>query len=125
MCIRDSTFRALASHLRGDTAALAALLPAEEARQAWLDRWQEALKAEGRDAAAVADGMDQVNPLYIPRNHLVEEALTAAEAQGDLAPFNKLLLRVTQPFDAQPDSSAYTEPAPEDFTDHYQTFCGT
>ena len=42
--------------------------------------------------------MDRVNPIYIPRNHLVEEVLTAATA-GDLAPLEQLLDAVRSPFD--------------------------
>ena len=45
--------------------------------------------------------MDRVNPVYIPRNHRVEEALTAATA-GDLAPFHRLVDVVSRPFDGAP-----------------------
>lgn len=67
--------------------------------------------------------MDRVNPVYIPRNHLVEEALTAAAA-GDMEPFETLLDAVTGPFDERPGLQRYAEPAPEAFG-RYRTFCGT
>jgi uncharacterized protein YdiU (UPF0061 family) len=67
--------------------------------------------------------MDQVNPVYIPRNHRVEEALDAA-TQGDLAPFERLLEAVTSPYVERPGLEEYAEPAPEDFGT-YRTFCGT
>ena len=67
--------------------------------------------------------MDRVNPIYIPRNHLVEEALTAATA-GDLGPLEQLLAAVTAPYDQRPGLERYASPAPEDFG-KYQTFCGT
>jgi protein adenylyltransferase len=67
--------------------------------------------------------MDRANPIYIPRNHLVEEALTAATA-GDLAPLERLLAAVTDPYDERPGFERYASPAPEDFG-AYQTFCGT
>ena len=60
-----------------------------------------------RSAAA----MDRVNPVYIPRNHLVEEALTAATA-GDLAPFQRLRGRRLRPFEERPGLEDYAEPAP-------------
>jgi uncharacterized protein YdiU (UPF0061 family) len=82
---------------------------------AWLARWREL----GPDA----DAMDRVNPVYIPRNHLVEEALTAATA-GDLDPLKRLLDAVTSPFDERPGLERYAEPAPDDFGT-YRTFCGT
>ncbi len=67
--------------------------------------------------------MDRVNPIYIPRNHLVEEALAAATT-GDLHPLQQLLRVVTTPFDQQPGRERYAEPAPLDFG-AYRTFCGT
>jgi uncharacterized protein YdiU (UPF0061 family) len=82
---------------------------------AWVARW----RALGPDA----DAMDRVNPVYIPRNHLVEEALTAA-TDGDLAPLERLLEAVAAPFDERPGFERYAAPAPADFGD-YRTFCGT
>jgi serine/tyrosine/threonine adenylyltransferase len=81
----------------------------------WISRW----RALGPDP----DAMDRANPIYIPRNHLVEEALTAATA-GDLGPFERLLAAVTAPFDERPGLDQYAGPAPEDFG-AYRTFCGT
>ena len=81
----------------------------------WMSRW----RALGPDAAL----MDRVNPIYIPRNHLVEEALAAATA-GDLDPLQRLLDAVTAPYDERPGFERYASPAPEDFGT-YKTFCGT
>ena len=81
----------------------------------WMSRW----RALGPDA----ESMDRVNPIYIPRNHLVEEALTAATA-GDLDPFERLLVAVTNPYDERPSLERYASAAPEGFGP-YQTFCGT
>lgn len=67
--------------------------------------------------------MDRINPIYIPRNHLVEQALTAATA-GDLGPVQPLLDAVTAPYDERPGLDGYASPAPEDFGT-YRTFCGT
>jgi uncharacterized protein YdiU (UPF0061 family) len=61
-----------------------------------------------------------VNPAYIPRNHLVDEALAAAEA-GDLAPFERLLDVVRDPFTERPGLERYTEPG----TGPFVTYCGT
>ena len=81
----------------------------------WLSRWQ-ALSPD-------ADLMDRVNPIYIPRNHLVEEALTAATA-GDVAPLEQLLHVLAAPYEERPGLQRYAEPAPADFG-AYRTFCGT
>ena len=68
--------------------------------------------------------MARVNPVYIPRNHLVEEALDAATA-GDLEPLTRLLSAVSAPYDERPGFERYAEPGPEDFATTYRTFCGT
>jgi uncharacterized protein YdiU (UPF0061 family) len=70
---------------------------------AWLARW--------RALGPVDHGLDRVNPLYVPRNHRVEEALTAATA-GDLGPFTRLLEVVSAPFDERPGLERYAEPGP-------------
>ena len=77
----------------------------------------------GAPSGPDADAMDRVNPVYIPRNHLVEEALAAA-TDGDLDPLERLLDAVTAPFDERPGLERYAAPAPEDFG-AYRTFCGT
>src|SRR5690606_8009107 len=78
-------FRALSRLLRGDRAALDALLPDEGAMGSWIAAWRARIEGEGGDFAERAEAMDALNPLYIPRNHLVEAALAAAEA-GDMTP---------------------------------------
>ena len=82
---------------------------------AWLARW----RALGPDA----DAMDRVNPVYIPRNHLVEEALAAA-TDGDLDPLHRLLDAVDRPVRRAPGPGALRRPRPGDFG-AYRTFCGT
>jgi serine/tyrosine/threonine adenylyltransferase len=81
----------------------------------WMSRW--------RALSPDAEAMDRANPIYIPRNHLVEEALAAATA-GDLNPLERLLVAVTDPYHERPGLERYASPAPEDFGP-YQTFCGT
>ena len=68
--------------------------------------------------------MNAVNPVYIARNHLVEEALAAASAQGDLAPTHALVDVLAGPYHERPGLERYALPAPASFGG-YQTFCGT
>ncbi|WP_197415761.1 protein adenylyltransferase SelO [Mycobacterium sp. IS-1742] len=110
-----SFFTALGRAARGDTEPVRGLFVDLAGFDAWLTGW----RALGPDG----DAMDRVNPVYIPRNHLVEEALTAATA-GDLTPFGRLLDAVTGPFVERPGLERYAEPAPEAFG-RYRTFCGT
>ena len=117
-------FRALSGALRGDRTALLALFSGHEAVEAWLSRWTARIDAADGDREARAAAMDRVNPIYIPRNHLVEEALDAAEADLDLAPFEALLEVLADPFTPRDGLERYAEPAPPDFG-RYVTFCGT
>ena len=67
--------------------------------------------------------MHSVNPIIIPRNHKVEEALTAAN-NGDLEVMNKLLEVLKKPYENQNNIIDYQSPAPSS-NKTYQTFCGT
>ena len=111
-----SFFRHLGAGARGDTEPTRGSFLDLAAFDAWAERW----RALGPDAEA----MDRVNPVYIPRNHLVEEALAAATA-GDLAPFERLVEVVIAPFEERPGLERYAAGAPEDFGATYRTFCGT
>ena len=110
-----SFFRALAATARGDVEPARGLFLDLAAFDGWVGRW--------RTLGPDADAMDRVNPVYVPRNHLVEEALTAA-TMGDLLPVERLLEALTGPFDPRPGRERYAAPAPSDFGT-YRTFCGT
>jgi serine/tyrosine/threonine adenylyltransferase len=110
-----SFFRHLGQAARGDTESARGLFINLAGFDDWASRW----RALGPDAGV----MDRANPAYIPRNHLVEEALAAATA-GDLDPLERLLAAVTSPYEERPGLDRYASPAPEDFGT-YQTFCGT
>ncbi|MBZ9559746.1 MULTISPECIES: YdiU family protein [unclassified Modicisalibacter] len=103
--------------------ALFELTERHEPLEAWLERWQARLAQEDADGAAIAARMRRVNPCYIPRNHRVAEALSAAY-EGDFAPFETLREVLARPFEAQPGREAYTLPAaPSERV--FRTFCGT
>ena len=110
-----SFFRHLGRAARGDAESVHGLFVDLAGFDDWISRW----RALGPDAKS----MDRANPIYIPRNHLVEEALNAATA-GELDPFGRLLDAVTAPYDERPSLERYASPAPEDFG-AYKTFCGT
>ncbi|AWH93466.1 protein adenylyltransferase SelO [Dietzia lutea] len=106
-------FRALGAAAAGDNA------PVREhvgtLAEGWLSKW----RALGPDQGS----MSRANPLYVPRNHLVEEALDAATA-GDMGPFTDLLVVVTDPYTERPGRERYAQPAPPDAAPHV-TYCGT
>ncbi|HEX6345251.1 protein adenylyltransferase SelO [Umezawaea sp.] len=111
-----SFYRGLGAAARGDVERVRGVFLDLAGIDAWLARW--------RALAPDADAMDRVNPVYVPRNHLVEEALSAA-TEGDQEPLERLLEAVTAPYGERPGLERYAAPAPEDFATTYRTFCGT
>ena len=117
-------FRRLSQPLRGDAGPVRQLFDDPTAFDIWALRWHDRLAKDKIAPEAIAQAMDRVNPIYIPRNHKVEEALSAAVDMEDMAPFTDLLAVLSHPFDEVPRNETYAAPAP--FTDPpYQTFCGT
>lgn len=118
-------FHHLADVLQGDESLAYELFIDATAFKLWVERWKDRL---GRDTLNISESielMNQVNPIYIPRNHKVEEAIEAAVNHADYSKFEVLLETLSQPFDLQAGKEEYSQPAPEDFRQAYQTFCGT
>lgn len=90
---------------------------------AWLDDWQARLGRDGRDRAAQRATMQAANPAVIPRNHRIEQAISAA-VSGDFAPFLALNRVLAHPFDLSAGDTAYALP-PAAGEEVRQTFCGT
>jgi uncharacterized protein YdiU (UPF0061 family) len=114
-------FRYLADAALGEEEPLRALYADASAYDLWSEHWRARLARETMDPIARARGMRRVNPAFIPRNHRVEEALSAAVEDGDYAPFETLLKILAHPFDDQPEFAAFAEPAAERGA-RYQTF---
>jgi len=91
--------------------------------QAWYSRWQLRLRRYGCPSASTYAVMRAANPAVIPRNHRVEEALSAAEDHDDLSVLHRLLAALASPFEVRGDLADYQEPPADDET--YRTFCGT
>ncbi|MFN3670965.1 MAG: protein adenylyltransferase SelO [Bosea sp. (in: a-proteobacteria)] len=91
----------------------------DPAIDAWLSRWRARI-APG-DAAA---RLRQANPVYIPRNHLVEAAIAAAVGSDDFRPFESLTELLSQPYRDRSGFEAYALPAKAEER-VLRTFCGT
>ncbi len=118
------TFRVLADAAEGRDAPARALFNPGAAFDAWVGQYKARLAHEPGSPAQIAAAMRSVNPLYIPRNHLVEAALLAATERGDYAPFEELLGVITQPFEARAGLDRFAQPPrPEERV--LATFCGT
>jgi uncharacterized protein YdiU (UPF0061 family) len=117
-------FRYLADAALGQEESIRTLFTDPSAYDLWNGHWRARLSREAVAPLARAQAMRRANPAFIPRNHRVEEALSAAVERGDFAPFETLLNILSRPFDDQPEFAAFAEPAPEG-QGCYRTFCGT
>jgi uncharacterized protein YdiU (UPF0061 family) len=117
-------FRYLADAALGREEPIRALFADPSAYDLWSGHWRARLAREAVAPLARAQAMRRANPAFIPRNHRVEEALSAAVAHGDYAPFETLLKILSRPYDDQPEFAGFAEPAPEGRA-CYRTFCGT
>jgi uncharacterized protein YdiU (UPF0061 family) len=111
-----NTFRTLS-----DESAITACPFAE--LTAWHFLWKQRLDRQPQSPAEVVQRMRGTNPSVIPRNHLVEEALSAASEHGDPSAMHRLLAVLSRPF-GNGHPAEYTSPAPAS-SPPYQTFCGT
>jgi uncharacterized protein YdiU (UPF0061 family) len=124
-------WRRLADAAAGDETPLRALFADARALDRWLVRWRDRCDNENGTMVANtamierAKSMRRVNPIFIARNHRVEEALAAASEEDDLAPFERLLDVLERPYDDAAELARFAEPAPRDVTASYRTFCGT
>ena len=88
----------------------------------WKKRWEERLSKNNNSQKKSLKLMKNNNPLVIPRNHKVEEALEAAE-KNDLKPINQLIEIIKNPYTQKDDIFDYQ--IPSNLDEKYQTFCGT
>ena len=119
------TFRRLSDAAEDDSAAerVRALFSLPHDFDPWMERWRQRTAREPRHPRERAAAMRAVNPAFIPRNHRVEAALSAAIA-GDLQPFETLRTLLQRPFEDNLTLAHYAEP-PAATERVYQTFCGT
>ena len=89
----------------------------------WQKKWKKRITKNNPPPKESLNLMHASNPLLIPRNHKVEEALEAAN-NDDLTPMKNLLKFLEKPYENQEGISDYQYPAPIS-EKKYQTFCGT
>ena len=89
----------------------------------WFDEWKKRSKLNNSSKEKQIELMKKNNPIVIPRNHKVEEALTEAN-NGNLEKMKKLNDILKNPYSNQEDIAEYQVPAPIG-NEKYQTFCGT
>ncbi|WGV98657.1 YdiU family protein [Vibrio sp. YMD68] len=117
-------FRSLSSALLSNDSSALALFADAERWEEWKTKWLARMEREAITEGESVTLMNAHNPVYIPRNHKVEEALSAAEQHNDFQPFERLLSVLMNPFEVQPNCEEFELPAPSSFGP-YRTFCGT
>jgi uncharacterized protein YdiU (UPF0061 family) len=90
----------------------------------WLFRWQAVIEAQPGGLAEARQLMQQANPVIIPRNHLVQVALDAAEEKGSFTRFEELVAALQNPYDPALADTIFAK-APEASAAPYVTYCGT
>ncbi len=119
------TFRRLADVLDRDSdAPVHCLFDNPGAFDMWAAQWKARLRAESYSRQERVASMRAASPLYIPRNHLVQEVIDAAVLRDDYHPFESLLEATSDPYTERPGLEHFALPArPEERVT--RTFCGT
>ena len=89
----------------------------------WKKRWSDRLKLNNNTQEKYLKLMHTTNPLVIPRNHKVEEAIQVGN-NGDIIMLNDMIEVLKKPYTDQKNISKYQYPN-LDINKKYQTFCGT
>lgn len=90
----------------------------------WIVDWTDRIKSMGGTLSAAQESIRAANPAFIPRNHRVEQAIRAAEDDGDYSLTHRLIEVLRRPYEDLPEYAEYMTPPKPDEVVH-QTFCGT
>ncbi len=90
----------------------------------WLKEWKELIKGQDLAKKEIVLSMESSNPVFIPRNHLVERAIEAAVENNDFSEMKTLLTILSKPYEEQSKYGEYMKP-PKPLEVVHQTFCGT
>jgi serine/tyrosine/threonine adenylyltransferase len=112
-----NSFRGLAAIAEGQAVPVDGL-------RVWSERWLARAARDGLTGSALASALRAANPAYIPRNHRVEAALSAAVGDGDFGPFHRLRRVLATPYDDQPKAAEFANP-PAAHERVRNTYCGT
>ena len=89
----------------------------------WLKDWRAVVNSENSDLMHLEKNLNEINPIYIPRNHQVQQAIDKAY-ENDFSKMLEMIDVVKRPFEEKPQYSSYAE-APLDEQKVQRTFCGT
>ena len=119
------TFRSLSSAIKGNDDHFLKCFDNDEEPKDWLQKWKKLLKKEkGNIDENLVENLNSINPIYIPRNHMIERAIREYMENNTHKIMDELLEVTANPFLDQKNKEDYVLPAKED-EQVTQTFCGT
>ena len=116
-------FRSISNLLRNDPKNFLNEFKKDKEITIWLESWKKAIHNESEDVNQLAVELDKLNPIYIPRNHQVQQTIEMAY-EGDFSKFWEMLEIIKRPFDENEKYSEY-EKRPLEDQKVRKTFCGT
>ena len=117
------TFRNLSKVLFEDSNEFHNQFSEKKEINAWLNNWERALKKEYKDLSNLSDKLNQINPVYIPRNHQVQVAIDLAY-ENDFSKMLEMIEVFKNPFEEVAKYESYSQ-APLENEKVRRTFCGT
>ncbi|WP_317933202.1 protein adenylyltransferase SelO [Halioxenophilus sp. WMMB6] len=123
-CDFTLSFRALADQLGAGEEVVENIYPLPEKFQPWLQHWRALLTEQGISSSQARQTLLKSNPLFIPRNHVLEAAINMATYNEDFTLFHQLVDALANPYDYQPEYLQLAQP-PGPGQEIVATFCGT
>ncbi len=106
-----------------ETDRFLALFNDRKSASEWLLQWQALVGPAGRPDSEMLAVMQRSNPIYIPRNHMIERVIRHGE-EGDFESFRLMVELLANPYCEQPENSGFELPPQQhEIVEH--TFCGT
>jgi uncharacterized protein YdiU (UPF0061 family) len=118
------TFRYLIQILQEKPCVSLTDFTASSSFQKWIETWKVRLETQASTPEEIATLMSHQNPVLIPRNHRIEEAITYALEHNDFSKAERLIQALSNPYESDESFIDLTEP-PTPQQRIYQTFCGT
>ena len=118
------TFRSLSSTLKSNDDEFLQCFNSNKEPKDWLKEWKKLIKEESQNKDALIESLNSKNPIYIPRNHMIERAIREYEEENTHSIMDEMLEVTSNPYLVQKNMEDYAVPAKED-EQVTQTFCGT
>ncbi len=118
------TFRSLSSTLKSNDDEFLQCFNSNKESKDWLKEWKKLIKEESQNKDALIESLNSKNPIYIPRNHMIERAIREYEEENTHSIMDEMLEVTSNPYLVQKNMEDYAVPAKED-EQVTQTFCGT